>query len=290
MSHTNTFDKTIPLGTERMGLGTQRMRDLKQDTQERMELDHYWGVEIDTTDAGADGYHKKVRLPSISTPTAMADAVILYGQAAPTKRELFIIDEDSHSRQLTDSGNIRIIGDSIDYSTCFCARRGSNFTITTAPAIVPFNVEYFDSYADHNTTTGIFTAPSTGVYKVFLRAMVYPSTTPSGYFEWYYDATISIRKNGTAVYTVGFNAKARQYSHWITYPVFVNTTAESLSISKILNLTASDTIDIYAEGYSWWQDYTRAWNIVASDSHPHIHGYGDCVIQNGSTFSVTRLF
>lgn len=111
MAHTRTWDtayEAIPSDTEFARLGASRIRNLRADIRERMELDHDWSSDLNTA-----GRHKKTTLEEqASDPTAIANYGILYTKDVAGTTELFYRDSAGNVIQITVGGNLE--GGSLD--------------------------------------------------------------------------------------------------------------------------------------------------------------------------------
>lgn len=112
---TYTYDTDTPLGSDAPSVIDDRIREVKDSIQERMNIDHYWpltGSEVSDADAGK---HRQVTYrESRDTPTTI-DAN--EGMTYLKDDELHWIDEDENELQLTSAGYIpgdSIAADSID--------------------------------------------------------------------------------------------------------------------------------------------------------------------------------
>lgn len=100
----NAAYEAQPADTENISIGASRIRDLKTDIQERLEVDHFHAGDTD------DGAHKKVDFaaPLGADPANVANHGFLYTKDVSAKVELFWIDEDGNVVQLTTVGSINI--------------------------------------------------------------------------------------------------------------------------------------------------------------------------------------
>lgn len=73
---TQTFSTTTPADTALAGDGAQEIRNTRIAVKERVELDHFFGGVVDTTDPQCEGYHRKVTMPYY---TDHADVVVPAG-------------------------------------------------------------------------------------------------------------------------------------------------------------------------------------------------------------------
>lgn len=106
MAHTQTWNaafEAIPANGDDASEGALRIRNLKRDIRERLEIDH----NMDETDN--DGEHLKVTFyaPLASDPTNVANKGFLYTKDVSSVVELFWEDESGNVLQLTSGGDLR---------------------------------------------------------------------------------------------------------------------------------------------------------------------------------------
>jgi len=97
------WNETIPENTEAFSLGDERIRELKSQIRELISIDHYMPVSIGQDDMW--GYHNRITLLEGSSPTAIADTMLLYTKEIAGKSELHCKNEDGTETQLTSKGN-----------------------------------------------------------------------------------------------------------------------------------------------------------------------------------------
>jgi hypothetical protein len=119
-----------------------------------------------------------------------------------------------------------------DADTRIVAARARLTTAQTAVAskVIPFNSLTRDTHVAFNTTTGVYTVPVAGQYRVSAGMLI-------GALDGTTDARIQIRKNSTIV-----------TDSYCTRLTGGSTTAGSGTVSDILDCVAGDTIDIFAQG------------------------------------------
>lgn len=104
---TNTWDETIPPGTESISLGDNRIREFKNAIRERLAEDHAFYQ--DETGHSDIGLHKKVSLiQQGASPTFVADSLILFAKEAGGYAELHNMFETNNAYQLTYLGRLWI--------------------------------------------------------------------------------------------------------------------------------------------------------------------------------------
>lgn len=97
MPHTRIWDETLPPNSQAAAQGALRIRDMKVDITERMAIDHYWDVDVNT-----DGWHKQVTLPELGAdPVAAVNHGIVYTKDVAGTTHLFFRANDGTVRQLT---------------------------------------------------------------------------------------------------------------------------------------------------------------------------------------------
>ena len=97
----NAAYEAQPSDTENISLGAGRIRNLKEDIQERLEVDHFHAGNTQ------DGEHKKLTLGApIATPANVANKMSVYGKDVGGKIELHALDEDGNEVQITGAGAV----------------------------------------------------------------------------------------------------------------------------------------------------------------------------------------
>lgn len=108
MAFTRTWNaayEDIPADTDDALEGALRIRNLKEDIRERLDVDHSWDGDVN------DGYHDKVTLAELaSDPTNVANTAILFTRAVSGTAELFIRFEGGTVEQLTSGGRLLLDG------------------------------------------------------------------------------------------------------------------------------------------------------------------------------------
>lgn len=101
----NTAYEAQPADNENISLGAGRIRDLKADIQERLEVDHHHAGDAN------DGAHKKITLftPLGADPATVANTGFLYTKDVNAQVELFWKDEAGNVVQLTEVGQLKEI-------------------------------------------------------------------------------------------------------------------------------------------------------------------------------------
>src|SRR4026207_2059674 len=103
-SFTRTWDatyKSLPEDDDDALEGAARIRHLRTDVPERMEVDHFWAGNEH------DGKHKKVTLrPLAADPSLDSDEIALYGKTVGSVTELCFKSEGGQVTQLTFTTNI----------------------------------------------------------------------------------------------------------------------------------------------------------------------------------------
>lgn len=98
-----------PANTQAAAQGAQRIRELKIDIRERMEVDHIYG-----TGSVDEGAHNFVHLKEQgSAPGGAADYGVMYSKDVSGVTELFYKDSAGTETQITQNGNIlgRLVGE-----------------------------------------------------------------------------------------------------------------------------------------------------------------------------------
>jgi hypothetical protein len=100
---TVAWDETSPAGSANRNEGDDRIRELKTQIREVINVDHDFPS---TGNGSTRGFHNKVTLSmQLSNPTPVASTIILYTKLVNTRPEIHYIDEDSNVVQLTATGN-----------------------------------------------------------------------------------------------------------------------------------------------------------------------------------------
>jgi len=226
-NHTRTIDKDDPDDANRMGFGAQEIRQFKEDVQERMELEHQWANSVDTSAGDADGFHKKTTLKSISTPSAIVGAGILYTKLEGEDSELHYLDDADTETQLTKDGTINF--DALDKSYVYVKMSADTQDVSSL-ATVEFDDEITDDSDEFNPATYKFTANKTGLYLVTFK------------INFYKNVDLYIYKNGVeekGCSITFLDYQSGGYAHWHNY-----------GRAFYVSLAATDYIEIKAEGYS----------------------------------------
>lgn len=113
-----TYDTETPIGDNAPSVIDDRIRQAKEATRERCNVDHYWALADSAGAAGgtqladpATGEHRKITFYStIDDPTAVSGKAHLYMKSD----ELYYQDDTNTTMQITSGGNI--LGDSINMS------------------------------------------------------------------------------------------------------------------------------------------------------------------------------
>lgn len=100
-----SWDETAPSGSQAISLGDDRIRELKTQIREVIDVDHDFPSSGQATD---NGQHKKVTLQNGTTVSAgLADTGIIHSEDVSGKAELFYMDEDNNDVQITSGGKIK---------------------------------------------------------------------------------------------------------------------------------------------------------------------------------------
>ncbi|MAH44403.1 hypothetical protein CMI37_01145 [Candidatus Pacearchaeota archaeon] len=104
---TTSWDEAEPLGSRPKSQGDDRIRELKTQIREVVDVDH----KFDSSGQGATfGYHTAAHLiVSGSDPTTVSDVVIVYSKdPGDGDEELFVKDSLGNVIQMTDGGDINL--------------------------------------------------------------------------------------------------------------------------------------------------------------------------------------
>lgn len=101
---TQSWDETSPAGSQAISLGDDRIRELKTQIREVINVDHDFPSSGQASD---NGQHKKVTLQEqANLGTGAEGTTILGSQTSGGKGELFYTDEDDNDIQITNAGKI----------------------------------------------------------------------------------------------------------------------------------------------------------------------------------------
>lgn len=143
---TTSWDETAPAGSQAISLGDDRIRELKTQIREVIDVDH----DFPSSGQAADnGQHKKVTLQeSGDLPTGAVNATILGSQTVSGKGELCYVDEDDNTIQLTSAGKIKAESIAGVYPAANVAAIASIMTL-----IYPVGSYYFNDSVSTNPGT-----------------------------------------------------------------------------------------------------------------------------------------
>lgn len=100
-----SWDETAPSGSQAISLGDDRIRELKTQIREVINVDHDFPSSGQASD---NGQHKQVTLQEqADLGTGAVNATILGSQTVSGKGELCYVDEDDNTIQITSGGKIR---------------------------------------------------------------------------------------------------------------------------------------------------------------------------------------
>lgn len=98
---TRVWNESDPPDNTAIGYGAQKMREAKEDIEEREQVNHYFNDgETDTSVAGCDGHHRYVTfVEQASDPDAIADTAIMFAKDVSGDTALYV---------KTSAGSVRI--------------------------------------------------------------------------------------------------------------------------------------------------------------------------------------
>ncbi len=133
MAHTRTWDaayEATPPNTQNASQGAQRIRELKIDIRERLDLDHI--MDDDNTN---DGRHRLVSLvEQASDPGNLADQHLIYSKDVAGVTEIFFRDDSGDIQQITNNGKLLILDTHNDWTA---GQAIAEVQITYAATIAP---------------------------------------------------------------------------------------------------------------------------------------------------------
>lgn len=99
-----SWDETSPAGTDNIAQGDDRIRELKAQIREVVDVDHQFNS---SGQDAANGQHVQVTLQEqANLGTGAVNATILGSQTVSGKGELVYTDEDDNDVQITDTGSL----------------------------------------------------------------------------------------------------------------------------------------------------------------------------------------
>lgn len=103
---TAAWSETTPAGTDVVSAGDDRIREMKTQLREIIEIDH---VMEDSGNGTTWGYHVAAHFTvQAADPDAVANSIILYGKDVSAKTELHARDEDGNVVQITSGGELNV--------------------------------------------------------------------------------------------------------------------------------------------------------------------------------------
>lgn len=133
MVHSRTWDaayEATPPNTQNASQGAQRIRELKIDIRERLDLDHI----MDDDDTN-DGRHRFVGLvEQASDPGNLTDKGFLYTKDVGGITELFYEDDAGTLFQVSDNGKLFVLGTNNSWTK---GQATTESTITYAASVTP---------------------------------------------------------------------------------------------------------------------------------------------------------
>lgn len=212
-----------PVSTDVASGGVAHFTNLKGSLCERLKDTMYGFTAGEDTDT-LKGNKLTRYMVQAADPTAVANAILLYGKDASAKTELFCIDEDGHVIQITSAGSLAV--DAVRRSAIRAYRTTSDQIIGDSTFTkVQFNEESFDVLSEYDKTTNFrFTAISSGYYFVCANVMFKTGSLTD-------QTEINFYVNGSPVLV-----SRRMAIH----------ASETFSASDVLYLTAGQYVEVYA--------------------------------------------
>ena len=224
MTHTRDVNITTPADTELISVGAQRIREIKGNIEERMELDHFWSNETNTTLYDADGRHKQLTLGKSAEGYVEEDETLVFTEEVDSNVNLNYRDDQNNEFLITRGDKLAFYEHRQDVAAFYGADvstiipDGNNVGGEVRYNYLNAGVSqvYLTSYVDYgnNFSDGVFTAPVAGKYRIIA-------------FDGIYWFTHKILRNGIAFHSL----KGSRI-----------TVAPGIDI--IINLNASDRISL----------------------------------------------
>lgn len=241
MPFTRTWDLTDPADTDIFDGASGEIRDLKDDIEERMEVDHYWSNSVTTTDPDADGFHKKITLEKIGYVPSENDIYSVYCDENAKGFTLNYFDSDENEVKIIEDGKIPKYES--NYSRCAVYLSGNRIISSLSKLILS---KVYDAGNDMDNY-GKFTTPETGCYWISIHASERDSSYPGAqmwpytnrYFfdSWYADTENHVKLD--SMFYRRNNVYLKIYKNGVFYLNFIR------DCDIAIRLTESDTIEIY---------------------------------------------
>jgi hypothetical protein len=133
MAHTRTWDaayELTPPNPQSVSQGAQRIRELKVDIRERLDLDHI----MDDDDTN-DGRHRVVTLiEQASDPGNLANTHLIYTKDVGGVTEIFYQSDSGNIQQITNNGKIQLLNNNNAFTK---GQATTEVIITFASTITP---------------------------------------------------------------------------------------------------------------------------------------------------------
>jgi len=152
LAWTYTYDTATPVGTDAPSVIDDRIREVKQSIQERLNADHYFPLTGTEVSDSAAGQHRQVEFYGpISTPTNATDKGFIYTKDVSDKAELHFLDEDGDEIQITTGGilnSVNLSGNqTIAGNKTFSNETGTApFIVSSTTKVTNLNADKVDGY------------------------------------------------------------------------------------------------------------------------------------------------
>ena len=182
-----------------------------------------------TTDAGVTVEGVKIEDGIATFQTAAGSPLVFEGATADAFETTFAITDPTADRTITFPDASVTLGAAEDNTPSFCAYNNANQALSeTAFTLVAANTEVYDTASAYNTSTYIYTVPTTGKYFVFC----------GGYLVHNHGA--KLRNEGLAIYKDGTKDDGL-WAFWNHGDV----DAKARYASTVLDLAADDELSFY---------------------------------------------
>lgn len=255
MGHTRDIDITIPADTELISVGAQRIREIKGNIEERMELDHWWTNELDDTVYDADGRHRKITMKAYGVSIYDEDTNLIYTKTEDESTDLHYIDSLGNDSQIIKADKLVYYDNRVNAS-CFYGM-GAKPGRADSYSVINFTVDPTQTI-DHGSdySSGIFTVPKAGYYYIKL-----------GFLSNSNDCYVT--RNGGTILEITPKVVGKAVLVGFGLFVYDEPWNEAIYLEGVFSLNANDQIRVMGKSFS--DSYTggsgeQTYTVYAPDS------------------------